>query len=86
METFTFYDYIQKRMKGIQRDSIVTDLFADIKRDEEIKEGMTGQEIANHIRWKACEGAFEAMKRIINQYKQYCKARGYESENVVLTT
>lgn len=39
-------------MNGWMRDGIVYDLLVDISRDKEIKEGMTAQEIVNHIRWR----------------------------------
>ena len=58
MGKLTFYEYIQSRLNGRMRDGIVTDLLVDISRDKEIKEGMTAQEIVNHIRWSgACAGA-----------------------------
>ena len=58
MGKLRFYEYIQSRLNGRMRDGIVTDLLVDISRDKEIKEGMTAQEIVNHIRWSgACAGA-----------------------------
>ena len=58
MGKLRFYEYIQSRFNGRMRDGIVTDLLVDISRDKEIKEGMTAQEIVNHIRWSgACAGA-----------------------------
>lgn len=85
MDKFTFYNYIQKRMNGRMMDSIVTDLLEDISRDKEVKEGMTAQEIVNHIRWSgACAGAMEALTILVKSYRLYCKQKGLEREEVTI--
>jgi hypothetical protein len=81
METMTMYAYIKKRIKGPCRDSIVQDLIDDMARDNEL-EGKTAQEIVNHIRLRACDGAWEATKQFVQQYKQYCKQHNMEAEPV----
>lgn len=44
--------------------------------------GKSAQEIVNHIRWRACSGAWDATKQFVQQYKQYCKNNGLEAEIV----
>ncbi len=83
MEKLTFYSYIQMRIAGRRTKSIVQDLIDDMKTDKEL-EGKTGAEIVGHIKPLACFGARDALRRFSSQYKQYCKAHGYESE--ILTT
>ena len=80
MEKLTMYDYIKMRI-GMNRRSIVQDLINDMKRDEALK-GMTAQEIVEHIRHKACYGAWQAMRRFVSQYKRYCKLHELEAEEV----
>lgn len=85
MGKLTFYEYIQKRMNGRMMDNIVTDLLVDISRDKEVKEGMTAQEIVNHIRWSgACAGAMEALTILVKSYRLYCKQKGLEREDVTM--
>lgn len=85
MDKSTFYEYIQKRINGWMRDGIVYDLLVDISRDKEIKEGMTAQEIVNHIRWSgACAGAMEALTILVKSYRLYCKKKGLEREEVTI--
>ena len=85
MDKLTFYKYIQKRMNGGMRDGIVTDLLSDISRDKEIKEGMTAQEIVNHIRWSGtCAGAMEALTSLVKSYRLYCSQKGMEREEVTI--
>jgi hypothetical protein len=81
MEIMTMYAYIERRIKGPCRDSIVQDLIDDMARDKEL-EGKTAQEIVNHIRLRACDGAWEATKQFVQQYKQYCKKHNMEAEPV----
>lgn len=81
MKKMTLYAYIQKRINGRRRDSIVQDLIDDMKRDKEL-EGKTAQEIVNHIRWRVCSGAWDATKQFVQQYKQYCRKNGLEAETV----
>jgi predicted AAA+ superfamily ATPase len=81
----TFYEYIQNRLNGRMRDGIVTDLLVDISRDKDIKEGMTAQEIVNHIRWSgACAGAMEALTSLVKSYRLYCHQKGLEREEVTI--
>lgn len=85
MDKLTFYEYIQKRMNGGMRDGIVTDLLSDISRDKEIKEGMTAQEIVNHIRWSGtCAGVMEALTSLVKSYRLFCKQKGLEREDVTI--
>ena len=85
MDKFTFYEYIQKRMDGWMRDGIVTDLLVDISHDKEINEGMTGQDIVNHIRRSgACSGAREALNILVKSYRLYCRKKGLEREDVTI--
>jgi arginine utilization protein RocB len=81
METMTMYAYIKKRIAGRRTESIVQDLVDDMARDNEL-EGKTAQEIVNHIRLRACDGAWEATKQFVKQYKQYCKQHNMEAEPV----
>ena len=81
METMTMYAYIQKRIAGRRTSSIVQDLLDDMKRDTELPD-KTAQEIVNHIRLRACYGAWEATKQFVQQYKQYCKKHNMEAEPV----
>ena len=81
MKEMTLYNYIQMRIKGKHTLSIVQDLIDDMKSDKEL-EGLNAQEIVEHIRIRACEGAWEALKRFIQQYKQYCKRNNIEHEPV----
>jgi hypothetical protein len=81
METMTMYAYIMKRIEGRRTESIVQDLVDDMARDNEL-EGKTAQEIVNHIRLRACDGAWEATKQFVQQYKQYCKKHHMEAESV----
>ena len=72
-------------MDGWMRDGIVYDLLVDISRDKEIKEGMTAQEIVNHIRWSgACFGAMEALTSLVKSYRLYCKKKRLEREEVTI--
>ena len=81
MEKMTLYAYIQKRINGPRRDSIMQDLIDDMANDEELK-GKTAQEIVNHIRCKACFEAWFATTQFVQQYKKYCKKNGLEAETV----
>lgn len=81
MEKMTLYTYIEKRISGPRRHSIVQDLIDDMKRDKAL-EGKTAQEIVNHIGRHACAGAWDALKQFVQQYKRYCKAHGLEAEDV----
>lgn len=85
MGKLTFYEYIQSRLNGRMRDGIVTDLLVDISRDKDMKEGMTAQEIVNHIRWSgACAGAMEALTSLVKSYRLYCHQKGLEREEVTI--
>jgi len=85
MEKLTFYEYIQKKMTGVQRDSKMSDLLVNISRDKEIKEGMTGQEMVNHIRWSGSyAGAMAAITSLVSSYRLYCKQNGMEREEVTI--
>ena len=81
METLKLYDYIQIRVNGKRRDSIVQDLVDDMRRDKELA-GKTGQEIVDRIRLRACSGAWEALGRFLNSYKTYCKTHNFQPESV----
>lgn len=82
MEKFSFYDYIQLRANGRRTKTIVQDLVDDMKQDEELAEKENGQQIVDHIKWLACAGAYEALKRFISAYKKYCKDHELEAEHV----
>ena len=81
METMTMYCYILKRIEGRRTSSIVQDFIDDMARDKEL-EGKTAQEIVNHIRLVACDGAWDATKKFVQQYKRYCKKHNVKAETV----
>lgn len=81
METMTMYAYIQRRIEGRKTQSIVQDLVDDMKSDTELP-GKTAQEIVDRIRLLACDGAWEATKQFVQQYKQYCKKHNMKAEPV----
>jgi hypothetical protein len=58
------------------------DLVDDMGQDEELAEKENGQQIVDHIKWLACAGAYEALKRFISAYKKYCKDHELEAEHV----
>lgn len=82
MEKLTFYDYIQMRVKGRRTHGPMQDLVDDMGQDEELAEKENGQQIVDHIKWMACAGAYEALKRFISAYKKYCKDHSLEAEHV----
>ena len=75
------YAYIQKRIAGRRTESIVQNLLNDMKSDTELPD-KSAQEIVDRIRLLACYGAWEATKRFVQQYKQYCKKHNMEAEPV----
>ena len=79
----TFHEFCERRFKMTRRCSIVQDLLDDMKRDPELK-GMTAQEIVYHIRYRnhCCDGCYEALKRLVAQYIQYCKRNNLEREPI----
>lgn len=83
MGKMTFYEFCERRWAMTRRCSIVQDLLDDMKRDPRLK-GMTGQEIAYYIvvANNCCDGCYEALKRLVAQYIQYCKRNQLESEPV----
>ena len=75
------YAYIQRRIAGRRTESIVQDLLDDMKSDTELPD-KSAQEIVNRIRLLACDGAWEATKQFVQQYKRYCKKHNIEAELV----
>ena len=82
MGKLTFFEYIQMRVKGRRTHGPMQDLVDDMGQDEELAEKENGQQIVNHIKWLACAGAYEALKRFISAYKKYCKDHMLEAEHV----
>lgn len=75
------YAYIHKRIEGRRTHSIVQDLIDDMRCDKNLA-GKTAQEIVNHIRLLACDGAWDATKKFVQQYKRYCKKNNVKAEPV----
>ncbi|MBR3856415.1 MAG: hypothetical protein IKM68_00345 [Bacteroidaceae bacterium] len=82
MEKLTFFEYIQLRVNGRRTHGPMQDLVDDMGQDEELAEKENGQQIVDHIKWRACAGAYEALKRFISAYKKYCKDHALEAEHV----
>lgn len=86
MEKFTLYQYIQHRLNGARGCGIVAYLLDDIERDKEVQEGMSGQDIINHIRWhgEGCHNTLKAITFLVKNYRLYCKQNNKEREEITL--